>query len=531
MPTFTPNLDRLKSIDPALYRSELHFRRLLDRFPAGAYTCDAAGLITYYNQQAVVLWGREPKLNDPADRFCGSFRLFLTDGTPITHDRCWMARALKEEKGFNGEEIIIERPDGGKLYGLAHANPVHDENGVLLGAVNVLVDITERKLAEQALRRADRAKDEFLATLAHELRNPLAPIRNAAHLLRMKSSPDPEVQSAIRVIERQLQQMTRLVDDLLDVGRITGNKLELRRDEIDLDALIDSAIEISQPQIKEAGHRLDVKRPSEKVRLTGDLSRLSQSLSNLLINAATYTPRGGKIELMARLDGSDTVIIVQDNGIGIEPDMLSGIFDVFVQAGRSPETDHGGLGIGLSLAKRVAERHGGSIVAASDGPGKGSTFTLRLPNARAVVEPKTPATYENGGWIDSSARRILVVDDNRDVVESMSMLLQLMGNDVRAAYDGFHALEVGAEFKPEVVLLDIGLPRKSGLDTAKDIRNQPWGKNLVMIAVTGWGQAADFRRSREAGFDHHVVKPMDPEALMRLVSNLESRIEPIQAAQ
>jgi len=284
--TMQKTRQRLQS-GPLLLNSELRFRGLLEKLPAGAYTCDPDGLITYFNQHAVQLWGRTPKLNDPVDRFCGSFKLYANDGSPIPHDECWMALALKNCLEYNGHEIIIERPDGYRLTVLAHANPIHSETGQLLGAVNVLVDISDRKMAEEALKRADRSKNEFLATLAHELRNPLAPIRAAVKILQLKSKPTPESQSALKVIERQTKQMTRLIDDLLDIARITSNKLELRCEPIELSEVLNAAVETSRPLIEQRGHKLIVKTPAEPIRIDGDLVRLAQVISNLLNNAAT----------------------------------------------------------------------------------------------------------------------------------------------------------------------------------------------------------------------------------------------------
>jgi signal transduction histidine kinase/ActR/RegA family two-component response regulator len=480
--------------------------------------CSADGLITYFNQHAVEVWGREPKINDSIDRFCGSFKLYRMDGTPVLHDECWMALAIKEEREFNGEEIVIERPDGRRVIGLAHANPIHDDSGKIIGGVNILIDITERKRAEETLKESDRAKDEFLATLAHELRNPLAPIRNAVHILRLKGTHDPDSDGALQVIERQMRQLTRLVDDLLDVGRITGNKLELRSETTSVARIIASAIEISQPQIDAGKHVLELSMPDVELSLEGDLARLSQALSNLLINAANYTPEGGRIVLSVRYESGEAVITVRDNGIGISREILPRVFDTFAQV---PGRSQSGLAIGLSLARRVVDMHGGSIMAHSDGPGSGSEFVIRLPEVHEVNRKETDVLQERDYSASATLRKILVVDDNADVAESMTMLLQLLGSDVRTAGDGYKAIEVAGEFLPEIVMLDIGLPGRDGLETAREIRRQPWGRNMVLIAVTGWGQDSDFRRSREAGFDHHIVKPMDPDVLMELLDSVK----------
>jgi signal transduction histidine kinase/CheY-like chemotaxis protein len=516
-----PTENRPLVADAALCRSDVQFRHLLDKLPAGAYTCDAEGLITYFNQHAAQLWGRVPRLNDPVDRFCGSFKLFSTDGLPINRDECWMALALQHNAEYNGHEVVIERPDGQRVIALAHANPIRDEAGMLLGAVNVLVDITDRKNAEIALREADRRKNEFLATLAHELRNPLAPIRNAAEILHLKAEPAPELHWALAVIGRQLQQMTRLIDDLLDLARVTNNKMQLRKERLQLAEVVHTAVETSRPLIEACGQELVLSLPSQTLFLEGDLTRLAQVIANLLNNAAKYSERDGRIQLQAERQGSDVVVTVRDTGIGIAADVLPHIFEMFTQGSRALPRSQGGLGIGLTLVKQLVAMHGGTITAHSAGPGKGSEFVVRLP---VLMEP--PATLERN--TDPSPRaaagaafRILVVDDNPDTAATLGMLLRITGRDVRTAQDGLEALAKAEQFRPHVVLLDIGLPKLNGYETAERIRQQPWGKTMVLIATTGWGQSSERQRSREAGFDHHLVKPVDTNALSQLLSSLE----------
>jgi len=509
---------------PLTLNSEVRFRGLLEKLPAGAYTCDPNGLITYYNQHAVQLWGRSPSLNDPADRFCGSFKLYAIDGSPISHDQCWMALALKNCLEYNGHEIIIERPDGQRRTTLAYANPISDETGRLIGAVNVLVDISDRKRAEDALKEADRSKNEFLATLAHELRNPLAPIRAAVKILQLKAKPTPESQSALDVIDRQTRQMTRLIDDLLDIARITSNKLELRRERIELRDVLKAAVETSQPLIEQRGHELTVETSDEPIYLDGDMVRLAQVVSNLLNNAAKYTERGGRIWLTAAKEGSNTVVSVRDTGMGITPEVLPRIFEMFTQAGRAISGSPGGLGIGLTLVRRLVQMHGGTITVRSDGPGKGSEFIIALPmfdqELPAEVESVKPAREALPH--KPATVRILVVDDNHDSADSLGLLLELVGNEVRVVHDGQTAVEVANEFQPRVVLLDIGLPTLNGYEAARKIRKQPWAKQAVMIAVTGWGEDVDRRRSKQAGFDHHLVKPVDLDALTALLATVQT---------
>ena len=508
-------------VTAALLGGEREFQRLLEKLPAGAYTCDRGGLITYYNHRAVELWGRTPRLNDPRDRFCGSFKLYASDGSPIRHDQCWMAQALHANQEFNGHEFIIERPGGERLTVLAHANPICDEAGRLTGAVNVLIDITDRKRAEVDLRQASRAKDEFLATLAHELRNPLAPIRNALRIIESQGALPSESYRALEVINRQMHQMTRLIEDLLDVSRITRNKVELRRERVEMARVIQAAVETSGPLLAEAGHELTITAPPEPIYLQADLTRLAQAISNLLNNSAKYTEPGGQVWLTAERQGSDAVVTVRDTGIGIPAEMLPRIFDMFAQVDRSPARVQGGLGIGLTLVKRLVEMHGGSIRAASDGLGLGSRFEIRLP---IVPEPEAealPTDRSEERTAVTSALRVLVVDDNKDSAITLSMFLRIMGNETRSAFDGDEALRVASQFRPQVMVLDIGLPKLSGYEVARRIRQEPWGREMILIAVTGWGQEEDKQHSKEAGFDHHLVKPVDPAGLTELLASLD----------
>jgi signal transduction histidine kinase/ActR/RegA family two-component response regulator len=493
-------------------RELVEFRKLLDRLPAAAYMCDSDGLITYFNNHAVRVWGREPKLNDPEDRFCGSFKLYSAEGSAISHGECWMALALRDRKEFNGHEIIIERPDGIRATVLAHANPICAESGELLGAVNVLVDITERK-------RAESAKDEFLAMLAHELRNPLAPIRNAVHVLQLKSPPVPEITRMLEVIDRQMNQMTRLVDDLLDVSRISRDKLALRKARLSLNEVVNTALETSRPVLAVSGQAFAVAMPPMPLYIEADATRLGQVISNLLHNAAKYTDPSGRIWLTVAQDGNEAVISVRDTGIGISQDMLPRIFELFTQADRSIDRAHGGLGVGLTVARRLVELHGGTIGASSDGLGKGSTFTVRVPLAAAQAEraeiPDRPSRPQAG----ISPLRILVADDNRDAAESLAALLRMVGHEVRIAYDGVEAVGVASEYRPDAAVLDIGMPKMNGYDVAKKLRAGSSDRQITIIALSGWGQEQDKRRSREAGIDHHLVKPLDPTSLLRALAS------------
>jgi PAS domain S-box-containing protein len=387
------------------------------------------------------------------------------------------------------------------------------------GPVRVVVaheDVTKRKLAEEALREADRKKDEFLAILAHELRNPLAPLRTGLELVRRGAG---QAERAWQMMERQVNQLVRLVDDLLDVSRITQGRLELRRGPVQLAAVLEGAVETARPLIDRARHDLTVALPDRSVTLDGDAARLSQVFANLLTNSAKYTPPGGRIRVSAARDPGGVSVTVSDNGVGIPPSMLPRVFEMFTQVDRTLEKTTGGLGIGLSLVKGLVEMHGGTVVAHSDGEGTGSTFTVHLP----VLPPSGDhATGHNGKAAGARppARRVLVVDDNVDAAESLAQLLQILGHDTRTAHEGEAGVEAAECFRPHLILLDIGMPRLNGYDAARRIRARPWGRSVVLVALTGWGQDDDRRRTAEAGFDHHLVKPVDPEVVVGLLAGL-----------
>jgi PAS domain S-box-containing protein len=415
------------------------------------------------------------------------------------------------------------KPLGGLTFVMADSGRVYDAEDLraALDLANRAVIAIENASLLAALRESDQRKDEFLAMLAHELRNPLAPIRNAVHVLHTEGAPVPELQWARAVIDRQAQQLTRLVDDLLDVSRITRGKIELRKERVQLATIINSAVEASRPLIEKGHHELTVTLPPEPIFLDADATRLAQVLLNLLNNAAKYTEPGGHIGLSAEREGQQVILRVQDTGIGIAREMVPRIFDLFVQVDRSLERAQGGLGIGLTLVQRLVQLHGGSVEAHSDGPGKGSAFTIRLPVV-SVPKPGAPARQGNRAASKTPMRRrILVVDDNRDAANSLAMLLKLMGHEVATAHDGLQALETIQTFQPHVALLDLGMPKLNGYDAARRIR-ELWNKDrIVLIALTGWGQEEDRRRTREAGFDHHLVKPVDVEALQQLLARVQ----------
>jgi two-component system CheB/CheR fusion protein len=402
----------------------------------------------------------------------------------------WMEARGRAEYSADGRPL--------KLYGLAS-------------------DITERRRAVEALQDADRRKDEFLATLAHELRNPLAPISSGLHILR--SAKDESHRSiALEIMERQVNQMVRLVDDLLDVARITTGKVELRQEPVDLAAVIKDAIETSQPLLTDHGQRFSVRSPSQPVFVNGDRTRLAQVFANLMNNSAKYSEPGQPVSITFGRDGNDAVVRVKDAGMGIHPEMLPRVFDMFRQADRTGGRSRGGLGIGLSLVKRIVEMHGGSVTAHSDGLGLGSEFVVRIPAVEGPRREMPPDRIAADGA--PARRRILVVDDNTDAAESLAALLSISGHETRMAHDGPEALQQAERFHPDIVFLDIGLPTLDGHETARLIRKQPWGKDMVLVALTGWGQHEDRRRSKDAGFNHHLVKPADPVVVEKLLASI-----------
>jgi signal transduction histidine kinase/ActR/RegA family two-component response regulator len=399
-----------------------------------------------------------------------------------------------------------------------------------LSRLNSELVTAQRELARQnaqlgrlneRLVEADRRKDEFLAMLAHELRNPLAPLRNAAHLLQQPGLDQPAVGRTGEMMGRQVQQLGRLVDDLLDLSRIARGKMELRREWVDLSQAVRRAVDTCRPLVESRGHELAVTLPTAPVRLFADPARLEQVLTNLLTNAARYTPEGGRIWLTAAAEGGEAVVRVRDTGIGIPPEMLAHIFGLFSQTERAEERTGGGLGIGLSLVKGLTEMHGGTVEARSAGPGQGSEFVVRWPLPTGDTQEGVPTVPERPPAAERAVR-VLLVDDSVDAAESLAMLLRLWGHEAAVAHDGPGALRLAEQQRPEVALLDIGLPGMDGYELARQLRHRPGLEGTVLVALTGWGQEEDRRRSHEAGFDHHLVKPVDPNALMRLLTELRA---------
>jgi CheY-like chemotaxis protein len=390
--------------------------------------------------------------------------------------------------------------------------PRFNTDGSFAGYIGSCVDITDR-------READQRKDEFLAMLAHELRNPLAPIRNALQVLKLAGADGAIAAQARGMAERQVEALTRLVDDLLDVSRIMRGKIELRRERTDLASVVARAVETARPVIDSERHDLTVALPEQPVWIDADVVRMAQVVANLLSNAAKYTPKGGRIQLTAGREGGEAVVRVRDSGLGIAPEMLDRIFEMFTQVGAIGSRSQGGLGIGLTVVRCLVELHGGTVSAHSDGPGRGSEFVVRLPLAEDAEPPGGGAGRAEEDPAERPAvRKVLVVDDNIDAADSLAVLLRLEGQDVQVAYEGPAALARAVADPPALAFLDLGMPKMDGYELARAFRAHPALKDTMLVAVTGWGQPEDRRRTTAAGFDFHLVKPVEPAAMRGLLA-------------
>jgi len=431
----------------------------------------------------------------------------------------WLQRAVTAPilRVAEAARSVAERRD----FSVRVGRTTEDEIGVLADAMNGMLadlerEIDERRGAEEALRIVDRRKDEFLATLAHELRNPLAPVRNALHLLQAAGSDARTQADARAIIDRQVRQMVRLVDDLLDVSRITTGKLALRRERVELRAVGAAALEAVEPLMRERRHQLSVELPPAGVTVNADPTRLAQVFLNLLNNAAKFTDPGGRIGFSLTVRDGGVLARVSDSGIGIAPQVIDEIFEMFAQADRSLERTTMGLGVGLSLSRRLVELHGGTLEARSEGPGRGAEFIVRLP-ALGVEAPARLRPAAGGAARPARQRRVLVVDDNQDFANSLASVLQSMGHEVRVEHDGEAGLSAAHAFRPEVAFLDIGMPKLNGYALAAQLRSNPVTAATTLVAVTGWGQATDLQRARDAGFDEHMVKPVEMDRLEALL--------------
>jgi PAS domain S-box-containing protein len=445
------------------------------------------------------------------------------NGEDIPPNELPMQYAIAHRSAVSNE-IEIRRADGTVVYVQNDVEPLYDLHGQIYGCVSVCVDVSSRKRQEVAFRDGERRKDEFIATLSHELRNPLAPIRTAVEVMRLADGDPATIEKARATIERQLLQLVRLTDDLLDVSRITQNKVQLIREQTDLRQVLHSAIETARPLVDAHRHTLQVDLPPDEVWADADFTRLAQVFSNLLNNAAKFTPPGGQIAVSLSAGGRMATVAVTDSGIGIPAPLLPRIFDMFRQLQEYRDRTGGGLGIGLTLAKRLLELHGGSIEVRSDGLGHGSTFIARIPIGN-VQEAKPPREEAARSKADAVARRVLVAEDNVDAAEMMRLMLEMSGHDVCIALDGEEAIALAGTFAPHIAFLDIGMPRIDGYEIARRIRDD-LGDRVVLVALTGWGQDEDKRRSLDAGFDHHLTKPPAPDVIERIIREAPGDIDP-----
>ena len=503
-------------------RAEMALQQALDRLElahsagrSGTFDWNIATNEVQWSEAEEKLYGLEP------GGFEGKYENWRRTVHPddIENAEKALATAIRDGIEMNVEFRII-RPDEMVVWIYATANVIYGEDGKPLRMVGINIDITERKKIEIALREADRRKDEFLAMLAHELRNPLAPIRSAVQILKAGNSDVTHLKTARDIVERQVRHMTRLIDDLVDVARLTQGKISLKKDKVDLATVVSDAVDLARPIISECGHHLTTELPPQSVPLYVDGVRLSQALGNLLTNAAKYTPPGGKIELVGANSGDEIMVTVRDNGIGIAPDMLAHVFDLFTQSERSLDRAQGGLGIGLALVKRLIEMHGGHVEVHSAGIGEGSEFVLRLPHERDTREEVLSTKKTVASSAARKSRRILVVDDNVDSAEVTAILLRLEGHEVTVAHNGPAAIEQIPTMLPDILLLDIGLPEMDGYELARYLRNLPETRDAVFIALTGYGRPDDRQNSKNAGYDHHLVKPIEPEELLALIATL-----------
>ena len=473
------------------------------------YMLDPAGLITEWSEGAEWVTGYRP------DEVLG--RHFEMVYTPEDRATKLPHRELEQaaRDGRTEREGWCMTRSGERIWVNEIATAVYESAGVLVGFTKISRNLSERKRAEDALREADRRKDEFLATLAHELRNPLAPLRHGLTIIRLTNIPNSPLQPTLDIMERQLTHLVRLVDDLLDVARISTGKVALRKAVVPVQQILAASIEATHALVESREHELTVDPGPQELFIDGDFDRLAQVFSNLISNAARYMEPRGTINIRVHADGAHSIVTVADTGIGIPPGELAHIFEIFSQVRSHQHHSQGGLGLGLSVVKSLVNMHGGTVRAYSAGPGRGSEFVVRLPLAQtagigepALTPPEPP---------DARRRRILVVDDNHDAANSLATLLTLRGHDVYIAYDGEDAIEKAKRFTPDVVMMDLGMPRLDGIEATRRLRALPGGEKLKIMALTGWGQLEDRARTRAAGFDFHLVKPVDPADLERML--------------
>ena len=525
---------------------EITERRRLERESASQlFTARVLAAIVESSDDAIIsksLDGVIQSWNEAAERVFGHTaeqaigrHISLVIPPERTAEEDQILASLKAGQRIDHFETERVRRDGRRILVSLTISPIKDDAGNVIGASKIVRDITDHKKAEAERERlvdslqrmaadlseADRRKTEFLAMLSHELRNPLAPISNAVQVLRLGSGDRDAIHAASEMLERQVRQMSRLVDDLLDISRITRGKIELRTEKIELATVIDQAVEAARALYKSMNHELTVALPSQPIYLIADPARLTQVMGNILNNACKFTENGGHIRLTVEQCGNEAIIRVRDSGVGIEAGALPHVFEMFTQVDTSLERSRDGLGIGLTLVQTLVEMHGGAVEAHSDGLGRGSEFVVRLPIAAEASESPSPAAIRDSS--PTVRRRVLIVDDNVDGAQSLAMMLKLHGHETHVAHDGLEALDAAGRLRPDAVLLDIGLPKLSGYEACRHIREHAWGKNLLVVALTGWGQEEDRRKSREAGFDAHIVKPVDIDAIIKILARVPER--------
>ena len=510
------DLSPLVAMRDALAREKELLATTLESIGDAVIITDAAGMVTFLNPVAEQLtgWTRA----DAQDRSLTEVFNIVNETTRGEVENPAL-RAMRDGviMGLANHTVLLSR-SGAECAIDDSAAPIRDGRGQIVGSVLVFRDVTVRRHLDRSLREADQRKNEFLATLAHELRNPLAPIRNSIALLHLSGTSDPHLREARDVIDRQVDQMSRLLDDLLDVNRLDRKKLHIRKERVALSSVIDSAFETARPGILKKEHRISVQVPDDLV-IEADPLRLSQVFANLLNNAGKYTDDGGQIAVHAVRDGDMVEISVRDNGMGITRESMPGLFEMFAQVPSSPEQRQAGLGIGLALAKGLVELHAGTIAAHSAGLGQGSVFTVRLPVLVEGQQPK-PARPDDTARVTAPSRRVLIADDVRDNADTLAMVLRALNHTVEVAYDGAEAVAVALQFRPEVCVFDLAMPVMNGFDACRHLRTLPEGEAIYMIAQTGWGQEEDRKRARDAGFDYHLLKPVESAALLELLASL-----------
>ena len=516
----TRDLSERRRHEEVLRNSEERFRLLVEEVKDHAiFMLDAEGVVASWNLGAERMEGYSA-----AEIMGRHFSCFFPPDVAAGDLPCqFIARATRS--GSVEAEVQLVRKNGSQFSADITISAMYDRDRRLRGFANIVRDLTERNRVT-ALEQSHESAHVFLAMLSHELRNPLAPLMTSVDILRMRNVNDPVVQQTSDVIARQVQHLTRLVDDLMDVSRITSGRIALSHAAIEIAVPVARAIELSRALIDNRGHALRLSLPEQPLIVDGDLTRLTQVMVNLLNNAAKYTPKGGLIELSVTEDNGSVVVSVRDTGSGMPSELVPRVFDLFTQGKRSLDRVEGGLGVGLTLVKKIVELHGGTVTAHSEGIDRGSEFVVRLPRDSGAHSTGAAVPDRRSAGEHLQQLRILVVDDNKDAAESLAILLELWGHEARRAHDGDAALQLGASYRPDVIFLDIGLPGMDGYEIASRLRQMPETSAATLIAVTGYGQEEDRRRSRRAGFDQHLVKPVAPESLQSLLAGLARDIKP-----